>query len=173
MVLPIRSRNTGHLSIKVNNVTTFTVTDLHNKIIHNKVKKGSNFLGKEGGCSRRKEQLLQTKLSPGNFSDIIYLTTEAVKVKLKRWDVSNSTAWKTNTQIFIRQGQNHWIRLKERPIICKSWYLYCKGLWSLNFPERQKWVKHCRTFLVPVVYAQVRYRKRARLVRSGRSVMNT
>lgn len=118
MVPPIRSRNTGHLSVKVNNVTTFTVTDLHNKIIH-KVEKGSNFLGKEGGCSRRNEQLLQTKLSPGNFSDITYLRTEAVKVKLKRGDVSNSTAWKTNPQIFIRQGQNRWIRLKERPIICK------------------------------------------------------
>lgn len=84
MVPPIRSRNTGHLSIKVNNVMTFTVTDFCNKVTHNKVKKGSNFLRKGERCSRRKEQLLRTTLSPGNFSDISHLTTEAVKVKLKR-----------------------------------------------------------------------------------------
>lgn len=48
MVPPIRSRNTGHLSIKVNNVITFTVTDFHNKVIHNKVKKkDSTFSGRE------------------------------------------------------------------------------------------------------------------------------
>lgn len=37
MGLPIRSRNITHLSIKVDNVTAFTVTDFHNKIKHKKV----------------------------------------------------------------------------------------------------------------------------------------
>lgn len=42
MAPPIRSRNTRHLLIKVDNVATFTVTDFHNKVIH-KVKKAPTF----------------------------------------------------------------------------------------------------------------------------------
>lgn len=48
MALCIRSRNITHLSIKVDNVTAFTVADLNNKIMH-KLRKGYNLLRKGDG----------------------------------------------------------------------------------------------------------------------------